>query len=36
MKLSNLGLILALWGFALALAATVILLMILRGPAVAQ
>lgn len=36
MKLSNLGLILTLWGFALALSATVIFLMILRGPAVAQ
>jgi hypothetical protein len=36
MKLSNLGLLITLWAFALALAATVIFLMILRGPAVAQ
>jgi hypothetical protein len=35
MKISNLRLILMLWGFALALAATVIFLMVLRGPATA-
>jgi len=35
MKFSNLRLILMLWGFALALAATVVFLMLLRGPAVA-
>ena len=35
MKISNLRLILILWGFALALAATVFFLMMLRGPAVA-
>jgi hypothetical protein len=35
MKISNLRLILMLWGFALALAAAVIILMILRGPATA-
>jgi len=36
MKFSNLRLILMLWGFALALAATVLFLMMLRGPAVAM
>ena len=35
MKISNLRLILVLWGFAVALAATVLFLMFLRGPAVA-
>lgn len=35
MKISNLRLILMLWVFALALSATVIFLMILRGPATA-
>ena len=35
MKISNLRLLLMLWGFALALAGTGIFLMILRGPAIA-
>lgn len=35
MKISNLCLILMLWGFALALSATIIFLMVLRGPATA-
>lgn len=34
MKLSNLRLLLTLWGFALALAGMVIVLMVLRGPAI--
>jgi hypothetical protein len=35
MKISNIRLIAILWGFAVALTALVVFLMILRGPAVA-